>query len=240
MAHGAVILAGFVVLRHHADRAPGVAFPRGNGGSGFAIYREGGSGVDATAPAPTGASPVPFVAPVAAEEWVADELGSFTRSASSAQLEPVETDEDVGFIGVPPTDDWPRAAMLPRPMGARAEAGGGGARNGGVARDGSPGVANGVADARLPAPVYPRESRLRGEQGTVVLDLDVDAAGVVTAVRVVDASAYPRLAAAAVHAAKKGRFAPATRGGTPVPCTVRIPFIFRLSDAKNRPSAHQK
>jgi protein TonB len=73
--------------------------------------------------------------------------------------------------------------------------------SGGDGRAGTPG---GVADARLPAPRYPRESRLRGEEG-VVLEVDLATDGSVTAVRVRDDAGYPRLAAAAVN---KGRSSP--------------------------------
>ena len=107
-------------------------------------------------------------------------------------------------------------------------AGGGDGTAEGPGREGAPGVADGVAGLRLPAPVYPRESRRRGEQGTVVLEVEVDAGGAVTAVRVIESAGYPRLATAAVDAVKGHKFTPATRAGRPEPCTLRIPFRFRL------------
>ena len=98
--------------------------------------------------------------------------------------------------------------------------------------DGLAGTPDGIADTRLPAPRYPRESRLRREEGTVILEVDLDAEGSVTAVRVRDDAGYPRLAAAAIDAVNMGRFPPATRNGVPIASTVRIPFRFRLKPAR--------
>jgi protein TonB len=141
------------------------------------------------------------------------------------------------FIGVP-------AVVPPLPGGGNRgggrpggdvsgkgkSSGGGGGDDVGAAGDGTPGVPGGVNGARLPAPLYPRESRLRGEQGTVILEVDLSVDGMPTAVRVVDDAGYPRLAKAAVEAIKAARLAPAHVGGRPVPSSARIPFRFSLRD----------
>ena len=93
---------------------------------------------------------------------------------------------------------------------------------------GAPGVPGGVADDSLPAPAYPRESRLRGEEGTVVVEVTVAADGAMTGVRVLDDAGFPRLADAAVAAVRKARCRPALQSGRPVASTVKIPFRFRL------------
>jgi TonB family protein len=111
--------------------------------------------------------------------------------------------------------------------------GSGSASNG--ASDGAPGVPGipgGVADASLPAPVYPRESRLRGEEGTVVVEVTVGADGVPSGFRVVDDAGFPRLAGAALAAVRKARFRPAIENGRAVACSVKIPFRFRLRNPR--------
>lgn len=112
---------------------------------------------------------------------------------------------------------------------------GGGTGAGGVgAGDGTPGTPAGIIGNKLPAPVYPRESRLRGEEGTVVLEVDVAGDGSVTAIRVAEDCPYPRLTRAAMDAMKNARFTPATRDGVAVPSRVLVPFRFSLrsSDTK--------
>jgi protein TonB len=173
---------------------------------------------DASAPEPTFAPPAPLESPFGDDatepvvglppSWVGDTLPRFNRAggAGGASGDAAGSDE--------------RAAP-------ESGSGDGTGDRGGA--EGTPGVAGGAAGLRLPAPVYPRESRRRGEQGTVVLDVDVSADGAVTSVRVIDSAGYPRLAAAAVEALKGHVFPPATRGGRAVPCTLRIPFRFRLS-----------
>ena len=87
---------------------------------------------------------------------------------------------------------------------------------------GTPGVPDGVDDLSLPAPVYPRESRLRGEQGTVMIEVVVDAGGAPT-FRILDDAGYPRLAQAALAAMKKARFR-----ATGVSYRLTKPFVFTL------------
>jgi periplasmic protein TonB len=79
-------------------------------------------------------------------------------------------------------------------------------------------------------PVYPETARRRGQQGRVVLRVDVSAEGMPVAVAVGESSGYASLDAAALAAVQKWRFAPATRGGTPVPAVAEVPVRFRLTD----------
>jgi protein TonB len=243
-AHGAAALLGLAVLRYaRSDTPPGVSFSQGDGGTSFGVYRAGGAGGEPSAlpppparAAPSSASSLP---PVSQDEA---DLGTTFERGEALPLS--ESDEGPAWIGVPPSggerspDAIRRNARPPGGPGGSEQAGdvaGGIGSSGddpgngtGEASDGSPGVASGIGTSRLPAPVYPRESRLRGEQGTVVLEVDVDADGTPAAVRVVEDAGYPRLAAAAVEAARKARFRPATRAGQPVAARVRIPFRFTL------------
>jgi len=95
-------------------------------------------------------------------------------------------------------------------------------------RDTRRGVDTGVQIRDLPAPEYPRLSRRLGEEGTVLLSVEVLASGKAGRVEVLEASRYPRLNEAAIAAARRARFRPATRGGRAVAGNVRLPFRFVL------------
>jgi TonB family protein len=245
--HACVVALGVAVLRR-SDAPPQVGFAQGDGGTSLGVYRAGAAGVDAlVAPAPQGGGDdsVAVASPVPDGSEAYDYAALFPVPESLPSLADAGASQH-GFIGVPP-----RESEVPGRPGSRGAAGGaagGGPSNGadigagagvasrgggdgtgeGAGGEGTPGVAGGVADARLPAPVYPRESRRRGEQGTVVLEVEVSPDGKPLAVRVVDDAGYPRLAASAVEAAKAARFTPARRDGRAVAATVRIPFRFRL------------
>lgn len=78
------------------------------------------------------------------------------------------------------------------------------------------------------APSYPEAARLRGEQGTVGLEIAVGSDGRVITVNVARSSGSPMLDAAARRAVQEWRFRPATRDGEPVPGTIRTSVHFRL------------
>ena len=80
-----------------------------------------------------------------------------------------------------------------------------------------------------PVPAYPRSALRAGQEGAVMLRIDIDARGVPTDVQVVERSgdrdrAFDR---AAIEAARQWRFQPATRNGEPVAATVQLPVEFR-------------
>lgn len=77
-------------------------------------------------------------------------------------------------------------------------------------------------------PKYPKESRQRGEEGDVLVEVDVTDRGSVTSVRVVRSSGFPALDAAAKKAAQKAKFTPAKAAGKSVPTTARLTLSFRL------------
>jgi len=93
------------------------------------------------------------------------------------------------------------------------------------------GVERGASLVELPSPQYPNYCRKRGQEGTVVLEVEVLADGTAGEIRVVQASRYSRLTTAAVEAARRARFAPALRDGRAVVSTVTIPFRFELHGA---------
>lgn len=77
-------------------------------------------------------------------------------------------------------------------------------------------------------PKYPKGARQRGEQGNVVLEIEVGVEGACTAVRVAESSGFAELDEAAVKAARSARFTPAKSGEKAVASTVRLTLSFRL------------
>jgi TonB family protein len=80
--------------------------------------------------------------------------------------------------------------------------------------------------SRVEAP-YPEEALLDRVEGTVQLELDVDASGNVTGARVLTPIGHG-LDEAALAAARKFTFEPARRAGTPVPSKVQLDYEFHL------------
>lgn len=81
------------------------------------------------------------------------------------------------------------------------------------------------------AAVYPQEARDRGLSGPVILELDVDATGVVTEARV-SQGLGPLLDEAALEAGRQLIFNPATEAGQPVAVTITYRFVFNLSSSE--------
>jgi len=79
-------------------------------------------------------------------------------------------------------------------------------------------------------PIYPRMSRRRGEEGIVVLSVDVNASGQGSNIQIVQSSGHARLDKAAIKALEKADFTPAIRFGQPHASTLMQSFNFRLTD----------
>ena len=77
-------------------------------------------------------------------------------------------------------------------------------------------------------PDYPKGARQRGEQGEVLLEIRVDAAGIVASVNIISSCGFSELDEAAVRAVRTARFTPAKSGGSPVASTARLKLDFRL------------
>jgi protein TonB len=86
----------------------------------------------------------------------------------------------------------------------------------------------GMAADRPPA--YPEIARRRGEQGRVLLRVNVSADGQPVEVDVAQTSGYPTLDEAAQSAVRSWRFIPATRAGTPIAAVADVPVRFRLEN----------
>jgi periplasmic protein TonB len=79
-------------------------------------------------------------------------------------------------------------------------------------------------------PVYPVESRRRGEQGEVLLLVMVTAAGTVESLSLRCSSGHARLDRSAMHAVRQWRFEAARQHGVAVPSETEVQVAFRLRD----------
>ena len=77
-----------------------------------------------------------------------------------------------------------------------------------------------------PSPDYPARALRRRESGEVLLRIEVDPRGVPASVEVASTSGSRDLDRAAARAARRWRFRPAMRDGTPVAGVVNVPIRF--------------
>jgi protein TonB len=80
-----------------------------------------------------------------------------------------------------------------------------------------------------PAPTYPALARRLGQEGTVLLRVDVDAKGKPTRVTVQKSSGFSLLDTTAIQAVKRWKFKPAQVAFFTVGSTVDVPITFRLA-----------
>jgi protein TonB len=129
-------------------------------------------------------------------------------------------------VVLPEFDDWPPAAeRLVESIPAQA----GGGPGEPAARLQPPRLR--LRDARLAALVdacYPSASRRTGEEGRVVVQLEIDAAGRVGATEIAAPSGIARLDEASRCVVRRLEFHAGRRDGLAVPATVRLPIVFRL------------
>ena len=78
-------------------------------------------------------------------------------------------------------------------------------------------------------PTYPIQAIRQGQQGEVILNITINAAGEVVDVQVEKSSGYRVLDRAAEDAARHWRFNPGVKNGKPIGGVVRVPVNFSLS-----------
>lgn len=81
-----------------------------------------------------------------------------------------------------------------------------------------------------PKPVYPPLSRRMGEEGRVVLRVQVAATGLPTEVVVHTSSGSARLDQSAFDAVRRWKFVPARRGDEAIAASVLVPIVFSLKE----------
>jgi len=142
--------------------------------------------------------------------------------------------------------DQPTLRRNPAPISVAPGPHGEGALAGGTAAEGpqccGPGTGAGpgggtALTSRSPArpidsprPIYPRQARLMGWEGTVVLRVFVDADGRAAEVDVVSGSGHTLLDESALDAARRWRFLPALENGHPIAMAHEVRIRFRLDD----------
>jgi TonB family protein len=81
-----------------------------------------------------------------------------------------------------------------------------------------------------PEPPYPTDARRKGQEGTVVVRVQINESGRVTHSSIVSSSGIASLDEAALKAARGRIYEPARRGNTPVADVVKVPFSWSLTD----------
>ncbi|MEI6890867.1 MAG: TonB family protein [Pontiella sp.] len=92
------------------------------------------------------------------------------------------------------------------------------------------GVTSEARSTTAPPPQYPRISRIRNEEGKVILLVQVLSSGEAGTVRIISPSQHKRLDAAAVKAVQKATFIPALQFGQPVDSELELTYTFTLTD----------
>ncbi len=83
---------------------------------------------------------------------------------------------------------------------------------------------------RNPAPVYPFEARRLGQQGLVVLSVDVDRQGNSVQVKVKRSSRYLLLDNSALKTVRRWKYSPARIGELAIESNVEVPIRFKLEN----------
>ena len=91
-----------------------------------------------------------------------------------------------------------------------------------------PGVVDGAKLARPLSPEYPPACIRRGQEGRVVLDVQVLPGGRAGEITIFRSSGHTRLDASAIAAARKASFKPAREDGRNVETRVKLPIKFQL------------
>jgi TonB family protein len=92
--------------------------------------------------------------------------------------------------------------------------------------EGQPAVDEAPRPIKMSGPVYPRAALKRRVEGTVLLEVLIDADGRVARARIL--RSVPGLDEAAIACAMTWRFKPALKNGKPVPTLAHAPVVFRI------------
>ncbi len=197
------------------------------------------AGAVAAEPAPPGPVPDPppgaLVAlpprPEPVAERAVEKPARVTRERPPRRVVPVRGPERLA-AAQPTAPNRATGAGIPLSSGAGGEAAGtdGAGRGGTVTGGEGPGEPPGfeVGSADNPLPHYPTLARRRGIEGTVTLEVRVNAAGLPEQVVLARSSGSALLDSAALEAVRRWRFRPARRAGEPVEGEVTVPITFRL------------
>jgi protein TonB len=185
----------------------------GESGAAGAITQE--VEVSLTEPEPervTEPEPVPEIEPIVSDFTLPEATPKLREENRPEQTPKIQTPKVSTSVPKPPSSS---------PSGATASTalatGSGGAR-----------LANRADYLRNPPPVYPSDAKKRGEEGTVVLWVELTEEGRVESTTVSASSGYDSLDRAALDAVRRWRFQPAKVGGIGIRSTVKVPIRFDL------------
>lgn len=168
-------------------------------------------------------------------------------AAEPSRLAPVDASSTVdlvtGIAASPPSTADGRSGISSQTSAGAgewqpAEREVGGARQGGSASLAAARTDEGPTALAFPRyndnakPTYPRQARLRGEQGTVLLSVHVTEDGRVGDVRIAQSSGFPELDETGLAAVRRWTFHPARRGDRTIAAWIRVPIRFRLEDGR--------
>lgn len=174
------------------------------------------AGVSALPPAPSPLPEVPRQTPVPAESVPTEEPAEAlvtTSELAMTEAQPVAAAAAPASPGGSPDSTGSSA------IGGTSS--GGSTKGGGIA---APGILS-KAD-----PVYPSAARKAGQEGTVLLRIEILTNGRTGAISVARSTGYAALDEAAIEAVANWQFIPAKdlATGRAVPCTTTLPVSFRL------------
>jgi protein TonB len=129
-------------------------------------------------------------------------------------------------LKIPVSEETPESIYVPEPTKP------GDITNTGDVSPPAPVVVEPRIDSRrgLTEPPYPASEIRQGHEGTVVLSLHILADGRVGEVKLERTSGFPKLDDSAMREAKRWRFIPGTRDGSPFAMWKQVPITFRLNN----------
>lgn len=83
---------------------------------------------------------------------------------------------------------------------------------------------------KIPKPKYPRASRIKGEEGTVTLQITVTDKGIAEKAEIISSSGYPKLDKEALAVIPTASFIPAEKNGVAVKSVMTLKIRFTLED----------
>lgn len=235
--HAAVIVAGYLAI-HFYFRPASLPQRFGGGGGGAGLIVSGADATDAVQHGFPNLTREDSRLNQPQSRSTADELIADVRWSTTRIPPSLEHDSEPPIIGIPGSDpEAPRPVSRSRRATSSNSRGGHGTLGGPAMPNGNggktiePGLPGALLGHGLPTPDYPLESRRRGEQGIVKVEIEVMPDGSVGAIRILSGPPLPRLRQAALAAAQKLRqypFLPAYRFGQPVRGALAIPYQFVL------------
>jgi len=165
-------------------------------------------------------------------------LGSGADAQAGGGNSLLATGTGSGFGGASDGEGWGGGSGSPGTGGGTGGGYGSGSGNS-RRRSGADGEETGVYFAGMPGtippkvirmsePNYPEAARKRGEEGRVLLKVEVLANGRVGQVKVEESSGFTLLDEAALRTVRNWRFKPALKGREEVACWINIPIGFTL------------